>query len=202
MALQSEEVQTQIEHPSIPADTLSHILVMANIVGHFLKMSESDSAEEDCANYVQVSNQPIKYTWCKEDINTGHPVDVDERSESDYSTICVSETADSEIYSQTQQKLLSFNVDQSAKPAEIDPRLSFVPFLEKRLRRQGGVFKLPPPEIEKAPREDGQDIQYKPTATDSPLAVSPLKFPILSTIAYNHSQHHFRPKCAYLFHQK
>jgi hypothetical protein len=109
-----------------------------------------------------------------------------------------SETADSEIYSQTQQKLLTFNVDQSAKPAELDPRLSFLPFLEKRLRRQGGVFQLPPPEIEKAPGEDGQ---YMPTAADV-LAVSPLKFSILSTIADNHSLHHFRPKCAYPFHQK
>jgi hypothetical protein len=160
------------------------------------------STREASCTYVQVSNQPIEYTWCKEDINTGHPVDIDERSESDYSTICVSETADSEIYSQTQQKLLGFNVDQPAKPVELDPRLSFVPFLEKRLRRQGGVFELPPSEIEKAPREDGQDIQYKPTATDSFLAVSPWKFPILSTIAYNHSHHHFRPKCAYPFHQK
>jgi hypothetical protein len=203
MALQSEEVQTQIEHPSVPADTLSHILVMSNIIGHFLKMSESDPAKEDNANYVQASNQPIEYTWCKEDINTGHPVDIDERSESDYSTICVSETADSEIYNQAQQKPLSFNVDQSAKPVEFDPRPSFLPFLEKRLRRQGGVFELPPPEIEKSPRQDGQDIQYKPTATDSPLAVSlSLKFFILSSIADSHSHHHFRAKCAYPFHQK
>jgi hypothetical protein len=115
----------------------------------------------------------------------------------------VSETADSEIYSQAQQKPLSFNVDQSAKPAEFDPRPSFLPFLEKRLRRQGGVFELPPPEIEKSPRQDRQDIQYKPTATDSPLAVSPsLKLFILSSIADSHSHHHFTPKCAYPFHQK
>jgi hypothetical protein len=157
--LQSEEVENQIEHPSIPADTLSHILVMANTFGQFLKISESDPAEEDYGNFVHVSNQPIKHIWGKEGINTRHPVDIDQRSESDYSTICVSETADSEIYNQAQQKPLSFN-NQSAKPAAFDPRSSFLPLiLEKQLRRQGGVFELPPPEIGKAPREDGQDIQ-------------------------------------------
>jgi hypothetical protein len=177
---------------------------MANIIGHFLKLSESDPAEENCGNFVHGSNRSIEYTWGKEDMNIGYPVGIDQRSESDYSTICVSETADSEIYNQAQQKPLSFNVDQSAKPAAFDPRSSFLPLiLEKRLRRQGGVFELPPLEIEKAPREDRQDIQYKITATDSPLAVSTsFKFLILSNIAYNHSHHHFRPKCAYPFHQK
>jgi hypothetical protein len=103
IALQTEEVESQIEHHSVPTDTLSHILVMANIIGHFLKTSESDPAEEDYASFVHVSNQSVEYTWGKGDMDTGHPVDIDQWSESDYSTICVSNTAVSEIYSQAQQ---------------------------------------------------------------------------------------------------
>jgi hypothetical protein len=36
---------------------------------NFSKISESDPAEEDCADLGHVSNQPIEYRWHKEDMN-------------------------------------------------------------------------------------------------------------------------------------
>ena len=82
---------------------------MANIIGHFLKIAQSDPDEEDYVNVFQVSNPPIERIWGNEDMNTG--LDIDQRPDSNYSTICVSETAVSEIYSQTQRKPLILNID-------------------------------------------------------------------------------------------